>query len=764
MPYSFFRAEVGEGNVAEVTSTGDTIEGDFKKETAPPKGVDGSPSTHFKTERPAFADDGLIDLLLQKNVVINAHPIDEGQPLWETLLFGFGPTILIVGLFVLLARRAQAAAGGGGLGGFGRSRAKRYDAEQTKESVDFGDVAGIDEAEDELVEVVDFLRNPGRYTKLGASVPRGVLLSGPPGTGKTLLARAVAGEAGVPFFSLSASEFIEAIVGVGASRVRDLFAQAKAAAPAIIFIDELDAIGRSRGGGVSLGGHDEREQTLNQILTEMDGFSGSEGVIVIASTNRPEVLDSALLRPGRFDRRVTVNPPDQTGRRLILEVHTRGVPLAEDVDLQSIAASTPGMVGADLRNLVNEAALTAARREHEKVQLADFTDSLEKIVLGAERKIVLSPDERERTAYHESGHALLGMLQPGADPVRKISIIPRGRALGVTFQSPVDRPVRLLRRLPEGAAGRLAGRARRRAPDLRRPDDRRRVRPRAGHAHRPRDGRAVGDVRRRRPGLRPPGPQRRADALPRGRAAVGAHARAGRQRGPPDPRGVRRRGALAAQGAPRAARGAHAGAARARDARRGRRLPDRRRRPGAAGAASSLTDSAKRASIYDDASTAGRSSSSQRSSPMLAAHGPGSTAAPTHGHGDDRRRPRSRHGRRAVRYSRSCQDNGPATITTWSSCSRSDGHVGRVGDASVGACTVQAGEVGLPDRHDLRGRLATVSVIATTPSWRAGSTSRRVGRPTSARTTPTSTSSRVHHRRGAVARPGGRLCPPTETR
>ena len=435
VPYSFFREEVGKGNVAEVTSTGDTIEGDFKHETAPPKGVSGSPSTHFKTERPAFADDGLIDLLLQKNVVINAHPIDEGQPLWQTLVFGFGPTILLVGLFVLLMRRAQGAAGGA-LGGFGRSRAKRYDAAETKEQVDFEDVAGIDEAEDELVEVVDFLRNPGRYTKLGASVPRGVLLSGPPGTGKTLLARAVAGEAGVPFFSLSASEFIEAIVGVGASRVRDLFNQAKEAAPAIIFIDELDAIGRSRGGGVSLGGHDEREQTLNQILTEMDGFSGSEGVIVIASTNRPEVLDSALLRPGRFDRRVTVNPPDQNGRRLILEVHTRGVPLAEDVDLQAIASSTPGMVGADLRNLVNEAALTAARRNHEKVQLADFTDSLEKIVLGAERRIVLSPAERERTAYHESGHALLGMLQPGADPVRKISIIPRGMALGVTFQSP----------------------------------------------------------------------------------------------------------------------------------------------------------------------------------------------------------------------------------------------------------------------------------------------------------------------------------------
>src|SRR4051794_11588357 len=434
-PYSFFREEVGAGNVAEGTSTGDTIEGDFVKETAPPKGVDGSPSTHFKTERPAFADDGLIDLLLQKNVVINAHPIDEGQPLWQTLLFGFGPTILLVGLFVLLMRRAQGAAGGA-LGGFGRSRAKRYDAAETKEQVNFEDVAGIDEAEDELVEVVDFLRNPGRYTKLGAMVPRGVLLSGPPGTGKTLLARAVAGEAGVPFFSISASEFIEAIVGVGASRVRDLFNQAKEAAPAIIFIDELDAIGRARGGGASLGGHDEREQTLNQILTEMDGFTGTEGVIVLGATNRPEILDPALLRPGRFDRRVFVNPPDREGRQKILEVHTRSVPLADDVDLGQVAASTPGMVGADLRNLVNEAALTAARRGHEKVAAADFSDALEKIVLGTERRITLSPEERERTAYHESGHALLGMLEPGADPVRKVSIIPRGQALGVTFQSP----------------------------------------------------------------------------------------------------------------------------------------------------------------------------------------------------------------------------------------------------------------------------------------------------------------------------------------
>jgi cell division protease FtsH len=263
-----------------------------------------------------------------------------------------------------------------------------------------------------------------------------VLLSGPPGTGKTLLARAVAGEADVPFFSLSASEFVEMIVGVGASRVRDLFEQAKAAAPAIIFIDELDAIGRARGSSASLGGNDEREQTLNQILTEMDGFSGSEGVIVLAATNRPEILDAALLRPGRFDRRIVINAPDRDGRAEILRVHLRGVPVADDVSIEQIAQSTPGMVGADLKNLINEAALMAARRDHERVRAIDFTDALEKIVLGAARHIMLSPAERERTAYHESGHALLGMLRPGADPVRKISIVPRGRALGVTFQAP----------------------------------------------------------------------------------------------------------------------------------------------------------------------------------------------------------------------------------------------------------------------------------------------------------------------------------------
>ena len=393
-------------------------------------------------------------------MVINAEPPDTGTSVWVEVLLGFGPTLLLVGLFIFISRRLRAATGGAGgpLGAFGRSRAKRY--EQDEQRVSFAEVAGIDDAEAELEEVVDFLRNPSRYTRLGARVPKGVLLAGLPGTGKTLLARAVAGEADVPFFSISASEFVEAIVGVGASRVRDLFAQAKAAAPAIIFIDELDAIGRARGASGSFGGNDEREQTLNQILTEMDGFTGTEGVIVIASTNRPEVLDPALLRPGRFDRRVVVNPPDQVGREQILAVHTRDVPLADDVDLTSLAASTPGMVGADLRNLVNEAALLAARRNHDRVTQADFTDAMEKIVLGTERKIVLSAAERERTAYHESGHALLGMLVPGSDPVRKVSIIPRGRALGVTFQSPeADRYGYSVEYLRGRLVGALGGRA-----------------------------------------------------------------------------------------------------------------------------------------------------------------------------------------------------------------------------------------------------------------------------------------------------------------
>ncbi len=434
VPYTVFKEQVTAANIAEVTSRGETIQGTFKQPvTYPPDGEESS--LQFETERPTFADDDLLTQLIDQGVVVNATPVDQPVPFWQQLVFGFGPTLLLVWLFISFARRASSGLSGlGGLGGLGRSRAQLYDA--SAERTTFDDVAGIDDAEEELVEVVDFLRNPDRYRRLGGRIPKGVLLAGPPGTGKTLLARAVAGEADVPFFSMSASEFVEMVVGVGASRVRDLFNEAKKAAPAIIFIDELDAIGRARGGSFSLGGHDEREQTLNQILTEMDGFSGSEGVIVLAATNRAEILDPALLRPGRFDRRVVVSPPDQAGRKAILEVHTRDVPLDDEVDLGAVASSTPGMVGADLRNLVNEAALMAARRNRDRVTMRDFTDALEKIVLGAERRIMLTGEERERTAYHESGHALLGMLQPGADPVRKISIIPRGRALGVTFQSP----------------------------------------------------------------------------------------------------------------------------------------------------------------------------------------------------------------------------------------------------------------------------------------------------------------------------------------
>ena len=435
VPFSTFEDQVEAGNVTEVNAQGDVVQGEFKKAVDSPTDEDKDGEKKFETTLPAFVDNERLSRLLeQNNVQVNARPIDQGRSFLTDILLFFGPTLLLVGLFIFLMRRAAGGAGGA-LSGLGRSKAKRYDASAQRTT--FDDVAGIEEAEEELAEIVDFLKHPDKYRRLGAAIPKGVLLSGPPGTGKTLLARAVAGEADVPFFSLSASEFIEMVVGVGASRVRDLFEQAKKDAPAIIFIDELDAIGRSRGGpGGGLGGHDEREQTLNQILTEMDGFTGSEGVIVLAATNRPEILDQALLRPGRFDRRVTVAPPDRDGRKHILEVHSRGKPLDEEVDLNSIASSTPGMVGADLRNLVNEAALSAARREDSTIKMTDFTNSLERIILGAERRITISPEERERTAYHESGHALLGMLEPGADPVRKVSIVPRGRALGVTFQSP----------------------------------------------------------------------------------------------------------------------------------------------------------------------------------------------------------------------------------------------------------------------------------------------------------------------------------------
>src|SRR5215208_7477878 len=434
VPYNpTFIAQVQKGNVNEISSKGDTVQGKFEKEVE----YKGDKAKGFETEIPTFANDNqLSQLLEEQEVVINAES-PSSRSLLETILFSFGPTILLVALFVFLMRRAAGGGGGGGvLGQFGRSRAKRVESES--QTVNFDDVAGIEEAEEQLVEVVDFLKNPDRYLKLGARIPRGVLLAGPPGTGKTLLARAVAGEAGVPFFSAGASEFIEAIVGIGASRVRDLFMQAKEAAPAIIFIDELDAVGRSRGAAGAIGSHDEREQTLNQILTEMDGFDSDANVIVLGATNRPEVLDPALLRPGRFDRRVFVQAPDAAGRAAILRVHSRSVPLADDGDLDRLAASTPGMVGAELANLVNEAALVAARRGHDAVHYSDFTEAMEKIVLGAERKILISTDDRRRIAYHEGGHALVGMLTPGADPVRKVSIIPRGQALGVTLATPDD--------------------------------------------------------------------------------------------------------------------------------------------------------------------------------------------------------------------------------------------------------------------------------------------------------------------------------------
>jgi cell division protease FtsH len=463
VPFSpYFVSAVQAGRVASIASKGDTIQGTFKVAVRyPAAGPEAESTTLFSTEVPTFWNDNQLTALLQSHdVQINATSPTQGGSLVASVLLGFGPTLLIVGLFIVFARRAARGGAAGALGNFGRSQARRVDPATIR--ITFADVAGIDEAKAELTEIVDFLRDPGRYGRLGGRMPHGVLLSGAPGTGKTLLARAVAGEAHAAFFSISASEFIEAIVGVGASRVRDLFTKAKQAAPSIIFIDELDAIGRSRQGSVSINtGNDEREQTLDQILTEMDGFDSVEAVAVLAATNRPEILDAALLRPGRFDRRVAVQPPDRLGRRKILEVHTRAIPMADSVDLDAIAASTPGMVGADLANLANEAALLAARRRHERVERSDFTDSLEKIMLGTPRGIALSPIDRERTAYHEAGHALVGMLTPGADSVRKVSIIPRGMALGVTLSAPDDDQVSytledLLAKLKVAVGGRAA--------------------------------------------------------------------------------------------------------------------------------------------------------------------------------------------------------------------------------------------------------------------------------------------------------------------
>jgi cell division protease FtsH len=444
VPFSpYFLQQVRAGHVESISSKGDTIKGTFaRKVVYPPGSTKAKPTTLFSTQVPTFwSSDSLTALLQAKGVEVNAKNPNPGRSVFSAILLGFGPTLLFIGLLWFLARRAQSAGGGlGGLGNFGRSQARRVDPKTIQ--VMFDDVAGIDEAKAELTEIVDFLKTPDRYVRLGGRIPHGVLLYGPPGTGKTLVARAVAGEAHAAFFSIAASEFIEAIVGVGAARVRDLFAKAKEAAPSIVFIDELDAVGRSRQGSAGItGANDEREQTLDQILTEMDGFESTQAVVVIGATNRPEILDPALLRAGRFDRRVAVQPPDRAGRLKILHVHTRAMPLADDVDLEAVAATTPGMVGADLANLANEAALLAARRNHDKVHMADFTDSLEKILLGAPRGIVLGPEDRERTAYHESGHALVGMLTPEADPVRKVSIIPRGQALGVTLSTPDTDPV-----------------------------------------------------------------------------------------------------------------------------------------------------------------------------------------------------------------------------------------------------------------------------------------------------------------------------------
>ncbi|MEU3617526.1 ATP-dependent zinc metalloprotease FtsH [Streptomyces sp. NPDC006872] len=432
--YTEFSRQVDEGNVEKIYSKGDAIQGQLKQARDDPDG-DGE-YTKFKTQRPAFADDDLWQSLDRRDVTVTAQPVVQQRGLLSNLLLSLVPIVILVAVWIFFARRF-----GGGMGGAGGMLGRKAPPKPVEllpgtQRTTFADVAGIDEVKGELDDVVDFLEHPDVYRRMGAKMPRGVLLAGSPGTGKTLLARAVAGEAGVPFFSASASEFIEMIVGVGASRVRELFAEARKVAPSIIFIDEIDTIGRVRSAGASVSGHDEREQTLNQILTEMDGFSGSEGVIVIAATNRADILDPALTRPGRFDRVVNVSPPDRAGRAAILRIHTREIPLAADVDLVQVARTTPGMTGADLANLANEAALLAVKRGQEQVTASDLSEALEKVQLGAERTLVMPEEDRRRTAYHESGHALLGMLQPGADPVRKVTIVPRGRALGVTLSTP----------------------------------------------------------------------------------------------------------------------------------------------------------------------------------------------------------------------------------------------------------------------------------------------------------------------------------------
>jgi cell division protease FtsH len=451
--YSTFVAQVNANNVQSVTITDYTVTGVFK---SPVLSSDGTTkSTQFTTTVPQFGNSDLITLLQQHQVAVDVQS-SSSTSFWLNILIYVGPLLLMVLLFWWLSRRVASTQSG--LFSFGKSRARLYMGGKTQTT--FQDVAGVEEAKAELVEIVEFLKAPTRFQRLGGKIPRGILLVGAPGTGKTLLAKAVAGEADVPFFSMSGSEFVEMFVGVGASRVRDLFETAKKSTPCIIFIDELDAVGRQRGAGLG-GGNDEREQTLNQILVEMDGFDPHQAIIVLAATNRPDVLDPALLRPGRFDRQVVVNRPDRAGREAILRVHVRKVPLAPDVKLDVIAASTVGMVGSDLANLVNEAALTAARHNLEQVTQACFEEAMDRIMMGAERPLVLSEEERRVIAYHESGHALVAMLTPEADPVHKVTIVPRGQTLGATQIVPIDDRHNyprhyLLARLAVGLGGRVA--------------------------------------------------------------------------------------------------------------------------------------------------------------------------------------------------------------------------------------------------------------------------------------------------------------------
>ncbi|MBP8136865.1 MAG: ATP-dependent zinc metalloprotease FtsH, partial [Candidatus Eisenbacteria bacterium] len=427
IPYTAFMTEVEKGNVDNASFAEQTraVTGEFK--TAVPQKI-ATREVQVKAFKTNFLGDGaqLADQVRSTGarVSVNGLGVD-----WMNMLFSWLPLVLFLVAWMFVLRQMQG--GGNAAMRFGKSKARVLMESQTK--VTFKDVAGCDEAKQELQEIIEFLKEPQKFQRLGGRIPKGALLLGPPGSGKTLLARAVAGEAGVPFFSMSGSDFVEMFVGVGASRVRDLFEQAKRNAPCIVFVDEIDAVGRHRGAGLG-GGHDEREQTLNQLLVEMDGFESNEGVIMVAATNRPDVLDPALLRPGRFDRQVVVDWPDVRGREGILKVHTRKIPLSEDVDLKAIARSTPGMAGAELANIVNEAALLAARRNHKKVSDRDFEDAKDKVMLGTERRsLVMTEEERKTTAYHEAGHALVAWLIPGSDPVTKVTIIPRGRALGVTF-------------------------------------------------------------------------------------------------------------------------------------------------------------------------------------------------------------------------------------------------------------------------------------------------------------------------------------------